>query len=360
MVGLQLVKKRHNENSHYTLKDHQGNLTATVHGNAVERLGYDAWGRRRNPVGFGYGNVSHTFDRGYTLHEHYDDFGLINMNGRLYDPVLGRMLSPDIAIRDGHNAQAYNRYSYCFNNPLRFTDPSGYVVRGTSSLFRSSTFLFYEIYNNKGVFFNTDEALGQQLPKIEPFGEEEREAYMAYRKEVFSYDTDEYKTIQTELLRLENAEEVFRIRMGNNITRKAGGGNFIYNKETGEFDVNIADYGDFSTMGKIAHELKHADQYMNGEMAFDIRGDGQFGKPIAYDIYDEYDAYKRQSFFDKKAISNEVINDRYKTLIQTRISIDNIAIPYNKTQIIELNNHDYKTKHKKIRFIYHGWKNDIK
>ena len=113
---------------YYTLKDHQGNLTATVCGNTVERLSYDAWGRRRNPVGFEYDNVTHTFDRGYTLHEHYDDFDLINMNGRLYDPVLGRMLSPDIAIQDEYNAQAYNRYSYCFNNPLRFTDPSGYVV----------------------------------------------------------------------------------------------------------------------------------------------------------------------------------------------------------------------------------------
>ena len=113
---------------YYTLKDHQGSLTANVHGNTVERLSYDAWSRRRNPVGFGYNNVAHTFDRGYTLHEHYDDFGLINMNGRLYDPVIGRMLSPDIAIQDEHNAQAYNRYSYCFNNPLRFTDPSGYVV----------------------------------------------------------------------------------------------------------------------------------------------------------------------------------------------------------------------------------------
>ena len=113
---------------HYTLKDHQGNLTATVKGDTVERLSYDAWGRRRNPIGFGYSNVTHTFDRGYTLHEHYDDFDLINMNGRLYDPVLGRMLSPDIAIQDEYNAQAYNRYSYCFNNPLRFTDPSGYVV----------------------------------------------------------------------------------------------------------------------------------------------------------------------------------------------------------------------------------------
>ena len=117
---------------HYTLKDHQGNLTATISGNTVERLSYDAWGRRRNPVGFGYATVAEpveaTFDRGYTLHEHYDEFDLINMNGRLYDPVLGRMLSPDIAIQDLYNQQAYNRYSYCLNNPLRFTDPSGYFV----------------------------------------------------------------------------------------------------------------------------------------------------------------------------------------------------------------------------------------
>ena len=47
---------------------------------------------------------------------------------RMYDPAVGRMLSPDIIIQQEHNSQAYNRYSYCFNNPLRFTDPSGYVV----------------------------------------------------------------------------------------------------------------------------------------------------------------------------------------------------------------------------------------
>ena len=113
---------------YYTLKDHQGSLAATVHGNTVERLSYDPWGRRRNTTNFGYDNVSHTFDRGYTLHEHYDEFDLINMNGRLYDPILGRMLSPDIVVQDEQSSQAYNRYSYCFNNPLRFTDPSGYVV----------------------------------------------------------------------------------------------------------------------------------------------------------------------------------------------------------------------------------------
>ena len=48
--------------------------------------------------------------------------------GRMYDPVVGRMLSPDIVIQNPEYSQSYNRYSYCFNNPLRFTDPSGYVV----------------------------------------------------------------------------------------------------------------------------------------------------------------------------------------------------------------------------------------
>ena len=349
---------------HYTLKDHQGNLTATISGNTVERLSYDAWGRRRNPVGFGYATVAEpveaTFDRGYTLHEHYDEFDLINMNGRLYDPVLGRMLSPDIAIQDLYNQQAYNRYSYCLNNPLRFTDPSGYFVSGTSSQFRSFTLLFYENNNNKGVYFSTDEALGLQIPKIEFAGKDEEEEYNKYRDEVFSHDTEEYKAIQAELIRLENAEEVFRIRMKKNINSKAGGGNFIYNKKTGEFDVNIADYGDFSTMGKIAHELKHADQYMKKELGFDL----QTGKILAYDINDEIEAFNRQGMFGKTLTENEVRNDsRYNYLpnMKSNLTIDNLqnmhpSLPFND-MIIQ--NKLYQ-EFNKVRFLYHGWQNDIK
>ena len=155
---------------HYTLKDHQGNLTATISGNTVERLSYDAWGRRRNPVGFGYATVAEpveaTFDRGYTLHEHYDEFDLINMNGRLYDPVLGRMLSPDIAIQDEYNQQAYNRYSYCLNNPLRYTDPSGYFVRGSRNYYDWNSMVYYDFgnYRNNGSAFNTDLSEGKLSP----------------------------------------------------------------------------------------------------------------------------------------------------------------------------------------------------
>jgi hypothetical protein len=48
------------------------------------------------------------------------------MNGRLYDPYLQRFLSPDPYVQSPHNAQNYNRYAYALNNPLMYTDPSGY------------------------------------------------------------------------------------------------------------------------------------------------------------------------------------------------------------------------------------------
>ena len=53
------------------------------------------------------------------------EFGLVNMNGRLYDPTLGRFLSPDNYVQEPGNSQSFNRYSYCLNNPLKYTDPSG-------------------------------------------------------------------------------------------------------------------------------------------------------------------------------------------------------------------------------------------
>jgi RHS repeat-associated protein len=63
--------------------------------------------------------------RGYTGHEHLPWFGLVNMNGRLYDPAVGSFLSPDNYIQMPDFTQNYNRYGYALNNPLKYTDPSG-------------------------------------------------------------------------------------------------------------------------------------------------------------------------------------------------------------------------------------------
>ena len=70
------------------------------------------------------------FDRGFTGHEHMTAFGLINMNGRCYDPLTSSFLSVDAYVQDPTSAQAFNRYAYCGYNPLRYTDPTGWSPDG--------------------------------------------------------------------------------------------------------------------------------------------------------------------------------------------------------------------------------------
>ena len=84
---------------------------------------YDPWGNRYVVESF----LDEVIDRGYTGHEHLDQLGLIDMKGRMYDPKLGRFLSPDPFVQAPTDPQNYNRYSYCLNNPLKYTDPSGEI-----------------------------------------------------------------------------------------------------------------------------------------------------------------------------------------------------------------------------------------
>jgi RHS repeat-associated protein len=63
---------------------------------------------------------------GFTGHEEDADLGLINMQGRIFDPALGRFLTPDPFSGDHGTAGDYNRYSYVMNRPADLSDPSGY------------------------------------------------------------------------------------------------------------------------------------------------------------------------------------------------------------------------------------------
>jgi len=124
------------EKLYYLHKDYQGTTLAVTDesGDVLQRYAYDPWGRRRDPGS--WRNYTATeieqqnflFARGYTGHEHLDEFGLINMNGRMYDPLLGRMLSPDNYVQAPGNSQNFNRYSYAMNNPLVYTDPDGEFI----------------------------------------------------------------------------------------------------------------------------------------------------------------------------------------------------------------------------------------
>lgn len=65
--------------------------------------------------------------KGFTAHEELADVGLVHMNARLYDPALGRFVSPDSVIPDAGKPLAYNRYAYVYNNPALASDPSGHI-----------------------------------------------------------------------------------------------------------------------------------------------------------------------------------------------------------------------------------------
>jgi RHS repeat-associated protein len=109
-----------------------GNFYSIVNaaGSMIEEHSYDAWGNHRDPTDWKLSDFGSTLgiNRGYTGHEMLSLFQLINMNGRMYDPVIGRVLAPDNYVADASNAQDYNRYTYCRNNPLRYTDPSGEII----------------------------------------------------------------------------------------------------------------------------------------------------------------------------------------------------------------------------------------
>jgi RHS repeat-associated protein len=124
------------QTTRYWFKDHLGSPASEYDAGAVNLtpMGFDTWGlRRKNTSANNFTQSLSTADlasyqspRGYTGHEHLDDVGLIHMNGRIYDPMIGRFMQPDPVISEPYNSQNFNRYAYVLNNPLMYTDPSGY------------------------------------------------------------------------------------------------------------------------------------------------------------------------------------------------------------------------------------------
>ncbi len=138
LVGVHVTKSAGDPEMRYFHHDQIGSLTVVTNasGAVLERLAYEAFGDRRFPNGTADPDdliIGVTTDRGFTEHEHLDEIGLIHMNGRVYDPLLGRFMTPDPSVPYPTSLQSFNRYSYARNNPLVSTDPSGFDDIGGSS-----------------------------------------------------------------------------------------------------------------------------------------------------------------------------------------------------------------------------------
>jgi len=153
-TGLCAVYYNNNGNKQllYAITDHLGSPVALMNTNqtVVEELSFDSWGRRRNTGNWSYSSITlpGIMTRGFTMHEHLDAFGLINMNGRIYEPVTGRFIQVDPYVQEPDNIQNFNRYAYCYNNPLKYTDPSGEFVWFAPLIFAGVNLLFDLALNN--------------------------------------------------------------------------------------------------------------------------------------------------------------------------------------------------------------------
>ena len=100
----------------YFVLDHLGSVAVNIDstGTVTQRLSYDAWGRRRNSDGTDNTTCSITSatTRGFTGHEEMDSICGINANARIYDPTIGRFMSPDALVPDPLDSQSLNRFSY--------------------------------------------------------------------------------------------------------------------------------------------------------------------------------------------------------------------------------------------------------
>jgi RHS repeat-associated protein len=127
-------------NPYFVHRDHQGSVDQLtlwdVSGSGAVAMSYDAFGKRRNSDWSPDDSdlqleVRHIADRGYTGHEHLDNVRLIHMNGRVQDPIIGLMISPDPFTGNLANPQSLNRYSYALNSPASVTDPTGFCEAGS-------------------------------------------------------------------------------------------------------------------------------------------------------------------------------------------------------------------------------------
>jgi RHS repeat-associated protein len=134
-VGIRVLQSASETlTTRYFHTDHLGSIAAITdeNGLVVERLSYDAWGKRRFPNGADdpTGSIASQSTRGFTGEEELSVSGLVHLNGRIYDPILARMTSADPNVSNPTNAQGWNRYSYVGNRPLKFDDPTGYFGEG--------------------------------------------------------------------------------------------------------------------------------------------------------------------------------------------------------------------------------------
>ncbi len=124
-AGGRLVASRDSRSTVWYHEDRLGSVRAVTSqtGEVVQRYDYAPFGEETAMMG---ASASFPSDLRFGGASSNDDSGLVYLNARYYDPVLARFISADSVVPGAQNPQALNRYSYVFNEPNGYVDPSGH------------------------------------------------------------------------------------------------------------------------------------------------------------------------------------------------------------------------------------------
>jgi len=129
-AGPMLIAQNNSDGTHWFHSDHLGStrLVTNQDGKVAQRYDYEPFGLGSSQIaGKKFEN-----DIGFGGHRADANTGLSYMGARYYDPQLARFISPDSVLPEELNPQGLNRYSYTYNNPMSYTDPTGSIPERAS------------------------------------------------------------------------------------------------------------------------------------------------------------------------------------------------------------------------------------
>ena len=134
---------RYNNADYYYIFNLQGDVIGILNsaGTQIVSYEYDNWGKVLSVTGTQaetIGQINPIRYRGY----YYDsESGLYYLNSRYYDPETGRFVNADEVLNKVGEIKGYNLFEYCFNNPIKFSDPTGYIALIDDAIFLASGFI---------------------------------------------------------------------------------------------------------------------------------------------------------------------------------------------------------------------------